>query len=92
MNNLVKEPRRPKDLSLRDFFDIENLFRRDCASSTGRNFPAINIYEDEKSFGVDVMVPGYKKDDFKIDIEDDVLTISAGTKTGRADGIKYKLY
>jgi HSP20 family molecular chaperone IbpA len=42
--------------------------------------PAVNLSEDESNFTVEVVAPGYKKDDFKLKVDDDVLTISAETK------------
>lgn len=39
--------------------------------------PAVNISETDEKFNVSVAAPGMKKDDFKIDLEGDVLTISA---------------
>ena len=43
--------------------------------------PAVNISEDEKSYKVDVVAPGMKKENFKVNVDDDVLTISAEVKT-----------
>lgn len=42
--------------------------------------PAVNIVEDKNDFRISLAVPGMKKDDFKIDVEGDMLTISAETK------------
>lgn len=39
--------------------------------------PAINITEKNDQYNVSVAAPGMKKDDFKIDLEGDMLTISA---------------
>jgi len=39
--------------------------------------PAANILEKEDGFGIELMVPGMKKEDFKIDLDKDILTISA---------------
>lgn len=38
--------------------------------------PAVNIAENKNHFEVSVAAPGLKKDDFNIDVEDDMLTIS----------------
>jgi HSP20 family protein len=38
--------------------------------------PAVNIVETEKSYALEVIAPGMKKEDFKIAIEKDLLTIS----------------
>jgi HSP20 family protein len=39
--------------------------------------PPANIVETSKEFKLDLSVPGMKKDDFKIDVEDGVLTITS---------------
>ena len=39
--------------------------------------PAVNIKEQDKSFNVELAVPGMKKEDFKIELDKDVLTVSA---------------
>lgn len=39
--------------------------------------PAANIIENENSFKLSLAVPGLDKDDIKIDLEDNLLTISS---------------
>jgi HSP20 family protein len=41
------------------------------------NFPAVNIIEEPKSFQLQLAVPGYSKQDFSINIEKNMLIISA---------------
>lgn len=41
------------------------------------NTPAVNITEHEKEYQVSLAVPGLKKDDFKIDVDGNMLTISS---------------
>jgi len=43
----------------------------------GDTVPAVNIKEQDKSFSVALAVPGMKKEDFKIELDKDVLTVSA---------------
>tara|TARA_R110002124_G_scaffold184823_3_gene352251 strand:+ start:534 stop:962 length:429 start_codon:yes stop_codon:yes gene_type:complete len=58
-----------------------NDFFRDWSttnfSETNTTLPSVNIKENENEFIVDVAVPGMKKTDFKIDLDNDVLTISS---------------
>ena len=68
----------------RDFFDVDLFGNR--PGSQRSQLPAVNISEDEKSFSVDVVSPGFKKEDFKIKVDDDVLTISAETKNEANEG------
>lgn len=42
--------------------------------------PAVNITENNEEFKISLAVPGMKKEDFAIDMEGDMLTISAETK------------
>lgn len=41
------------------------------------NVPAVNITENENGYQVSLAAPGLKKDDFKIDVEGNMLTISS---------------
>lgn len=41
------------------------------------NVPAVNVTEHKDHYLLSMSVPGLKKEDFKIDVEDDVLTISS---------------
>ena len=43
--------------------------------------PAVNIKENEKDFELELSVPGRKKEDFDIEIDNNVLTISSEYKT-----------
>ncbi len=41
------------------------------------NIPAVNITENKDEYKVALAVPGMKKDDFKIDVDGNMLTISS---------------
>jgi HSP20 family protein len=47
--------------------------------------PAVNIREDEKRFTLDLAVPGIEKKDLKIEINEDVITISSEQKVEKED-------
>lgn len=69
--------------SFRPFY-MPNLFDDDFFSGlTGRtsSMPAVNIREDEKNYFLDLAIPGIDKKDLKIDINEDVLTISSEMKS-----------
>jgi HSP20 family protein len=56
------------------------------AISTGNEFmPAVNIREDEKRFILDLAVPGIDKKDLKLEIHEDVITVSSGHKEEREE-------
>jgi HSP20 family protein len=40
-------------------------------------YPPVNITENKEAYQVDLLVPGYSKEEFKISLENKVLTISA---------------
>ena len=44
------------------------------------SMPAVNIEEQDNQFAISVAAPGMKKDDFKIEIEDGIMTISSEKK------------
>src|SRR5437868_12201987 len=50
--------------------------------------PAVNVCEDEKNYEIEVVVPGFNKEDFKLDVGKDMLTISAETKNETKEGEK----
>jgi len=45
------------------------------------DIPPVNIKENEKDFELELAVPGRKKGDFNIEIDENVLTISSESKT-----------
>ncbi len=62
---------------------MNEIFRPDWFGGTENSrssVPAVNIKENEKDFELELFVPGRVKDDFKIEIDDSVLTISAEIK------------
>lgn len=68
-----------------DFFDVDDFFKRSGGELMTFKFPAVNISENEKDFMVEMAVPGFKKDDFKIKVENDVLTIEAEKKEEKVE-------
>src|SRR5512139_2815554 len=69
-----------KPLTLSDFFneDFFPVMNRNTSS-----LPSVNIREDEKAFYLELAVPGMDKKDLRIEVKDDVLTISAEQKEER---------
>ena len=47
--------------------------------------PLVNISEDENAFEIELAVPGFKKEDFKINLEKLVLTISLDKKEDKEE-------
>jgi HSP20 family protein len=89
MNNLA---RRNRDINpWRDFLNLDNLLEN-AWSGRGSQLPAVNISETDQSYHVEVVAPGFKKEDFKVKVDDDVLTISAETKTEKTEEGKNREY
>ena len=65
---------------------IDDIFNRDLPSvftsnfNTGITLPKVNIKETSDAFVVDMAVPGLKKSDFHIDLDNQVLSISTEMK------------
>lgn len=47
----------------------------------GNILPATNVSETEKAFSIELTVPGFTKDEIKVEIEKDILKISAQSRT-----------
>lgn len=60
---------------------MEELFRPDWAGgqnlNTTRSVPPVNIRETDNAYEVELSAPGKKKEDFNINVENDLLTISS---------------
>lgn len=57
--------------------DMEELFGFGHMLTNGKTTPSVNIKETKDSFMLEVAAPGMKKDDFNIEVEKNVLTISS---------------
>jgi len=58
--------------------DVEKEFTKTESNGNG-SYPAVNIKEEEKEFVLELAAPGLKKEDFKINLENHMLTISKET-------------
>lgn len=62
---------------------MEDFFGPDWfgGTSDGMNtLPAVNIKESEKNFELELAIPGQKREDFNVEVDDNVLTISMETR------------
>ncbi len=53
-----------------EWFDTGSMWK-------GLTMPAVNIAEDKNAYTVSMAAPGLKKEDFKIELEENMLTISS---------------
>lgn len=63
--------------SLIDEFFGRDLMQNFFEDQTGISMPAVNVVEDNDNFRIEVAAPGLEKKDFRVDLENNVLTISS---------------
>ena len=62
---------------------VDRFFNESVARTGGSAYsfvPRVDIVENEKAFEIHVAVPGMNKDEFKIDLNDNYLTVSGERK------------
>ena len=75
-NNLMSMPSLFTDL-----LDVDRFFGNDSLSRGERNrMPAVNIREKDNNYEIDIAAPGMKKEEFKVEMDNNILTISAEHK------------
>lgn len=60
---------------------LESLFE----GAPAANSPAINVCETDENFRIEVAAPGLRKEDFKVNLDNNVLTISSEKETRNDD-------
>jgi len=78
---LVKfNPEKKNSTLLPGFNDIFESVMGDTFFSDRRinSLPAVNILESNEEYHIELAAPGLKKEDFKVSVERDMLTISTG--------------
>lgn len=88
MANIVKQELRfPTFRNLIESF-FENdfpVFGNSISKFIGSTVPSANIKETNENFQIELAVPGLKKEDLKIDLDNDVLTISSERKEEKTE-------
>lgn len=69
--------------NLLDEFFTPDFFSQ--LSGNQMNFPAVNIKETDDAFTIELAAPGRRKEDFNIQIEKDVLSISSESRTEKSE-------
>lgn len=70
-----------------DFFNSDRFFTpgKWFDASIDEFMPAVNIKESDNKFSIELAVPGFKKEDFKINLNGDILNVNAEKKTETED-------
>ncbi|MGK7397368.1 MAG: Hsp20/alpha crystallin family protein [Candidatus Cyclobacteriaceae bacterium M3_2C_046] len=64
-----------------EFFNTEvSNWKRKNYATQNSTLPKVNIREDQNGYVVEMAAPGLKKDDFKIELDQNVLSISSENK------------
>ena len=86
---ITKAPSMPSVFE--DFFKPWSQWFDDGGLTNRRmNIPAVNIKENGNHYTVTLAAPGLKKDDFKIDVEGNMLTISSEKEENKEE--KYEKF
>ncbi len=76
MTTLVKNNYRTIDNLFDELFNVPQVFKRE----NGWNVP-VNVHENKDGFHLELIAPGLKKEDIKLNLEKGLLTIGYEKKT-----------
>lgn len=82
---LVSFKNRPVERNFNNVMDTffngyPSLFRNDLTNSDFKPFAPVNVKEVENGYQLELVAPGFEKDDFKVSLDKNLLTISAEKK------------
>ncbi|WP_394993545.1 Hsp20/alpha crystallin family protein [Emticicia sp.] len=68
---------------------LANIFNEfeQVAPTHQQSFPAVNVLENQDYFKIELAAPGLKKEDFKVNIHENTLTISTENKIETAETV-----
>ena len=61
---------------LEDFWGADRFFENDWLHFPTAKVPAVNIKSNDGDYEIEVAVPGMRKDDFDVKIDNNILTIA----------------
>lgn len=68
-----------------DFLRDDDFFDKRWLPYHEMTVPSVNVQETKNAFALEVAAPGMKKDDFKLEVKDGCLLISAETKAEKEE-------
>lgn len=88
MTNIVKFQPFPSTKPLFNGF-LDEFFNRNIGDFIGNDAapyqPAVNVIETEEAFKLELAAPGFEKQDFNVNVENDLLTITAKHETKKEE-------
>jgi HSP20 family protein len=81
----TKFNRKPFEGSFNNFVDnlfteLPVFFKNEFNQTIRKDFVPVNVKETEKSYQLEVVAPGFEKSDFKVNLDQNLLTISGEKK------------
>ncbi len=81
--NVTKYDPNNSERSITNLFDA--FFNRNLTDFWGSDYsitqPSVNIYEDDDRYSIELAAPGLTKGDFKVEVDNDYLVISAAKES-----------
>lgn len=87
-NNALSKVKEMLPSAFDDFFKPWNEWFEGGLLHRTLNVPAVNITEENGNYTVTMAAPGMKKDDFNVDIDGNMITISAETEEEKEESKK----
>ncbi len=88
MTSIVKFQPFPSTKTFANGF-LDEFFNRNIGNFVGSdavlNQPAVNVVETEDSFKLELAAPGFDKQNFSVNVENDYLTVTASRETNNEE-------
>jgi Molecular chaperone (small heat shock protein) len=83
---LINVKSRPAEKSFNNFIDdffpqLPSILRDDFVAPFSKQFTPVNVKQNDNGYIVEVVAPGFSKEDFKIALDNYKLTVSAEKKS-----------
>ena len=81
MKLIKRKNYQPAFNSFFDDFFTKDFFGTELHTPFNGTHPSVNVIEHDDAFNIEVAAPGLNKDDFKLELDNDILTISFEKKS-----------